>query len=40
MDIFYCKYCGQRFSSVRSMTGMWCFRHPKGSNKGKHEPAL
>lgn len=38
MDIFYCKYCGQRFSSVRSMTGMWCFRHPDGPNKGKHAP--
>lgn len=34
----YCEYCGQSFTSVQSMNGMWCYRHPAGPNKGKHKP--
>ncbi|MDY6293241.1 MAG: hypothetical protein SPL78_03960 [Bacteroidales bacterium] len=40
MAKFYCEYCGQQFTSIMSMTGMWCHRHPDGQNKGKHAPAL
>lgn len=36
MEVFYCKYCGQRFNSVRSLTSLMCVRHPDGPNKGKH----
>ena len=37
---FYCEYCGQSFNSVSSLTGNSCHRHPDGSNKGRHAPAL
>ena len=37
MANFYCEYCGQKFSSVSSLTGSSCARHPLGSNKGKHK---
>ena len=33
----YCKYCGQKFSSVASLTANPCPRHPNGFAKGKHE---
>ncbi len=36
MASFYCKYCGSKASSVSSLTGSSCSRHPLGSNKGKH----
>jgi len=36
MANFYCEYCGQKHSSVSSLTSGSCFRHPSGSNKGKH----
>jgi len=36
MANFYCEYCGAKFSSVSSMTGATCTRHPAGVNKGKH----
>jgi len=36
MANFYCKYCGSKASSVASLTGSSCSRHPLGSNKGKH----
>lgn len=38
MARFYCEYCGQQFTSVQSMTGMSCHRHPLGPYKGKHKP--
>ena len=38
MEVFYCKYCGQQYNSVRTMTGMRCLRHPDGPNKGNHAP--
>lgn len=31
---FYCKYCGQKFVSVQSLTSSACQRHPDG--KGRH----
>ena len=34
---FYCEYCGHYASSVQSLTAAYCFRHPNGSNKGKHK---
>jgi len=37
MANFYCEYCGQKFSNVRSLTAANCHRHPNGSNKGKHK---
>ena len=32
----YCKYCGQKFPSARSLLNSWCPKHPLGWNKGKH----
>lgn len=37
MANFYCEYCGQKFSSVTSLTANSCHRHPNGPNKGKHK---
>jgi len=36
MPNFYCKFCGTKFSSVTSLTGGACFRHPDGAHRGKH----
>lgn len=36
MAKFYCKYCGNAFSSVQSLTGTTCPRHPDGVGKGRH----
>ena len=33
----YCKYCGQKFSSVSALTANKCQRHPNGAFKGNHE---
>jgi hypothetical protein len=33
------KYCGTGAPSISSLTAT-CFRHPLGTNKGNHEPAL
>ncbi len=38
MEKYYCKYCGQSFSNVRSLTAISCPRHPDGPNRGKHAP--
>lgn len=40
MANFYCEYCGNKFSSVSSLTSGHCVRHPDGPNKGRHAPAL
>ena len=32
----YCKYCGNAFSSVQSLTSTTCSRHPDGVGKGRH----
>ena len=37
---YTCKFCGQSFTSLQIMTAMKCYRHPLGTYKGKHEPAL
>lgn len=37
MANFYCEYCGEKASNVRSLVGANCIRHPFGSNKGKHK---
>jgi len=36
MPNFYCKYCGTKTTSVSSLTGSSCYRHPDGPNRGKH----
>ncbi len=36
MANYYCKYCGSKFSSISSLTGSSCSRHPDGSHKGRH----
>lgn len=37
MAKFYCEYCGTSASSVSSLTGGSCQRHPNGAYKGKHK---
>lgn len=37
MANFYCEYCGQKYTSVQSLTANKCLRHPNGSFKGKHK---
>jgi len=37
MANYYCRNCGQRFSSIASLTAASCFRHPDGAYKGKHQ---
>lgn len=36
----YCEYCGTSSSSIQNLTGTGCPRHPAGSHKGKHAPAM
>lgn len=36
MAKFYCKYCGNSFSDVRTLTAFMCPHHPNGPGKGKH----
>lgn len=35
---YYCQYCGAKFSSISSLTGNRCQKHPDGSFKGYHSP--
>jgi len=37
MSNYYCKYCGNKASTVSSLTNGYCVRHPDGPNKGRHE---
>lgn len=37
MANYYCEYCGIKNSTVSGLTSGLCFRHPNGSNKGKHK---
>ena len=37
MANFYCEYCGNKYSSVSSLTASTCSRHPNGAGKGKHK---
>lgn len=36
MANFYCKCCGNRASSISSLTSSTCSKHPLGPGKGKH----
>lgn len=36
MAKFYCKYCGNAYSSIQSLTSTTCPRHPDGVGKGRH----
>ncbi|MBQ5570701.1 MAG: hypothetical protein IIT45_09705 [Treponema sp.] len=38
MANFYCEYCGQKYSSISSLTANTCSRHPNGFCKGIHKP--
>ncbi len=33
----FCEYCGTKYSSISSLTGSSCHRHPLGPSKGKHK---
>ena len=33
---YYCRYCGHKTTSVGSLTGSACQRHPDGPGKGRH----
>ena len=37
MANYYCKNCGKRFPSIKSLTHEKCLRSPLGSYKGYHE---
>lgn len=37
MANYYCEYCGQKFSSIQTLTVQQCMRHPNGAGKGKHK---
>ena len=37
---YSCQYCGTKASTISNLTIGTCVRHPLGSNKGHHEPAL
>ena len=36
MAKFFCKYCGNSFPNVRTLTAFTCPHHPNGPGKGKH----
>jgi hypothetical protein len=33
---YYCKYYGNKASSIANLTASVCSRHPNGAGKGKH----
>lgn len=37
MPTYLCQQCGTKFTSIPNLTSSPCFRHPLGSNKGKHK---
>ena len=37
MPNYYCEYCGTKYANIPSLVGTSCYRHPLGSNKGKHK---
>lgn len=37
MANYYCKNCGEKFSSVSALTNNKCIKHPAGPGKGPHE---
>ena len=36
MTHYYCKYCGQKFPTISSLTSGKCMRHPEGPCEGRH----
>ncbi|WP_300369617.1 hypothetical protein [Brachyspira sp.] len=34
---FYCEYCGNKYSTIATLTNGTCIKHPDGPNKGKHK---
>ena len=36
MATYYCKHCGQHFSSVTALSNQPCPRHPNGAYRGRH----
>ena len=36
MAKFYCKYCGNSYSTLTALTACSCPRHPDGPGRGKH----
>ena len=36
MTRYYCKYCGQAFPTISSLTSGKCMRHPDGPCEGRH----
>lgn len=36
MTHYYCKYCGQKFPTISSLTSGRCIKHPDGSYEGRH----
>ena len=37
MSNFYCEYCGTKSSNISTLVATPCYRHPSGSNQGKHK---
>ncbi len=37
MANYYCEYCGDKRSSIQTLTMQACTRHPLGPHKGKHK---
>ncbi|MBU4487267.1 MAG: hypothetical protein KKD38_10120 [Candidatus Delongbacteria bacterium] len=37
MANFYCEFCGSKSSSISSLTGGSCTKHPNGYGQGKHK---
>ena len=37
---YFCKYCGNKYHTIASLTNGHCIKHPNGPNKGYHSPAL
>ena len=36
MTHYYCKYCGQKFPTISSLTSGKCIKHPDGAYEGRH----
>ena len=38
--VYICLYCGMEARTIDRLTSSTCVHHPKGHNRGHHEPAL
>lgn len=36
-NAYQCEYCGHAASTIQSLTGSTCQRHPAGPGRGKHK---